>query len=247
MTKGEVLKKDIEQVYKLALSKSFRDEVGVIRLRAGIPTGGLLNEKTQFIPIESLLSLSMELLNRHKLSPVCYQAMRNFIQFNRFSSDQEPAAMTLEISYPDKLENTNIESAMKKLKQSYVGLYILDASSRENVIKIINKNWTHIKRSIEAQGGNTGRIRTSLNKDRNFLISLLNEKTKEKLCYDLGVKPAERRGEYKEQVIAELLRDKYGYKTVTFEMVRKYIATPKHPNSSTDKLKLKGSISHQRK
>src|SRR3990167_2033752 len=166
MKKGEGVKKAAEAIYKLALSKAFRSEVDIIRNKHGI----------------SLLD-SMKLLEKYKLPPSYYWEMHQYVIHGRIGNERDPESQIASIKYPnDPTLTTGSEQAFEKLRQLYVGIYIHDGSSERDVKKLIGKNWQRIRASLQAQGGNVSRIRTSKNKDRNLLISALGEKTKDKLC-----------------------------------------------------------------
>jgi hypothetical protein len=209
--------KSIEAIYKLARDKMFRAEVKRIRNK---PHGGTLLD-------------TMELLKKHHLPPAYYWEMQQYVMHGKINEarSEEEAVMTLK--YPnDPSRSTGNEQAFEKLEQPYVSLYIHEASSKDDVVRLISKNWRHIRASLKAQGSDVSRVRTSKNKERNLLISLLGEKTKDELCKEAGMEKNEWPG-YTALVIERLMKEKYGYPEVTFEMVRKYLATPKRATDNS--------------
>jgi len=220
MKKGEGVKKAAEAIYKLALNKAFRNEVIAIRTKHGT----------------SLLD-SVKLLEKYKLPPSYYWEMHQYVMHGRIGDERDPESQIASIKYPnDPKLTTGDEQTFEKLRQPYVGIYVHDASSEHDVKKLIGKNWQRIRASLQVQGGNVSRIRTSENKERNLLISALGEKTKDKLCDEANIPQHERKGMYKEMAIARLMNEKYGHPEVTFEVVKKYLSRP------TDKSQHKRSI-----
>ena len=146
--------------------------------------------------------------------------MSQYLLFNDFGVIDIREDIDVEIKYPNmELYKRNSENAFKKLKQPYVGIYIFDASSRKTIVDFINKNWTQIKASIKIQGGNVSRIRTAENKERDHLISNLNQLSKDELCKIINVNPEQY--SYKYQIIKTVMNEHYEYKNVTDEIVRK--------------------------
>jgi hypothetical protein len=246
MKKGDGVKKAVEAIYKLARDKSFRRKVVAVRTKAGIPAEGFRNEVmetayAQKRPILLTLLDAVDLLKKYKLPPSYYWEMMQYLRFNRLRDAHSEA---LSVLYPnDRKQTTGNEETFAKLGQPYVGVFIHDASSIEDTLSFVREHWRAIKRSLKAQGGNTSRIRTSKNKERNLLISELNEKSKDELCDLAAIPPEDRRKIYKEQAIVRILKA-YGYNSVTFEVVKKYILRPK---LGTDKSRLKRSIPKKRR
>jgi hypothetical protein len=227
--KGGKLTKSVELIYKLSRDKSFRNDVKKIR-----------EESSKFPPgSSSTLLTTVDVLKKYSLPITYYWEMNQYIYYHNLNFTGNQELTTLSIKYPDNQKlSTGNEKTFKKLGLPYVGLYIHDASSKEGVIKLITKHWQKIKKSLVAQGGNVSRIRTSKNKERNLQISILNEETKTNLYKIARIDKNKRMNMYKEQLIAQIMRDR-GYTKVTFEMVKKYILTPQ---IHTDKLRVKRSF-----
>jgi hypothetical protein len=239
--------RSIEAIYKLALNRAFRKDVRDIRVKAGMPPEGYQNEThenaymREHYFLGSTLLQAMELSEKYHLPPAYYWEMGQYIRFGRHGVIRDIEDETLAFKYPDNPKSPKaIEEAFEKMKQPYVGIYVFEGSSKENVIALIRNRWTSIEESLKAQGGDTTRVKTSQNKERNLLISMLYEKTKDALCKEAGIKVF-RRGQYKEQVVAKLMREKYGHPEVTFGVVKKYTSPPK-PSLTTVKSRPKRSM-----
>jgi len=220
--KGNTVHKSLESIFKLSFKKSFKDDVKTTRAKCGIPTNGFQNKKQEreTLRINSSLLSAIELLKKYKLPPIYYYEMSQYLLFNDFGVIDIREDIDVEIKYPNmELYKRNSENAFKKLKQPYVGIYIFDASSRKTIVDFINKNWTQIKASIKIQGGNVSRIRTAENKERDHLISNLNQLSKDELCKIINVNPEQY--SYKYQIIKTVMNEHYEYKNVTDEIVRK--------------------------
>jgi hypothetical protein len=243
--------RSIEAIYKLALHKAFRRDVRDIRINAGMPAEGHQDEahenayrRTHPFTGFTLLE-AMELLKKYHLPSAFYWEMQQYIRFGRYREVRDVEDETLAFKYPKNSKlTTATEKALEKLKQPYVGIYVFEGSSKENVIALIRNRWTSIEESLKAQGGDTTRVRTSQNKERNLLISSLCEKSKDALYEEAEIKKSDRGFyKYKEQIVAKIMREKYGYPKVTFEVVKKYASPPKR-SLPTDKSRHKRSMKH---
>jgi hypothetical protein len=247
--KGGSVQKSHVVLRKLALNRAFREDIQAVRKRLRIPKEGYSSEKearsarTFFNLIQGKTWEVFHLLERWHLPPVYWRAMREYLMYDRFLGYADKESL-LDIEYPNEpLIGEGYEKTYQLFGQAYVKLYVLDASSKTDLFRIIRNSWPQIKKSIKAQGGNASRIRAGLNEERNRLISVLGERTRQELCQEAGLKPNEWPS-YKALVIERLMREKYGYPEVTFEMVRKYLAISK---KETDNRSVKRSSGRKKK
>ena len=176
------------------------------------------------------------LLAKYALPPAYYWETNQYIRFNRVDTYNEQDAHILSVRYPNDPENSSGKEALfRKWKMPYVSLYIHDASSKEEITKILRKYWPHIQGSLAVQGGIASRVRKSENKERALMISELYEKTKQELISLIEIDTDGIENASKEGLIVRIMHAR-GYPEVTFEMVKKYTLTPKLP---TDKSRLK--------
>jgi len=239
--KGGPVIRSVEAIYKCAMDRKFRNRIREERLKLGIPRNGYGDEKEEmeqpvYMRSGLVLPTAINLLEEFGLTPACYVPMVHYLQFGNFNVDPEIENETLIIEYPDKSKKLRVRESLRKLKQPFVGFYILDGSNANSIVKYVRSHWPDIKQSIAAQGGDTSRIKTSPEKMRNHLISLLLEKNREDLYDMLG---SSQKFAYKESLVAEVMRSVFDYQEVTPAIVKKYSAVPKR-HIPTDKLKTKG-------
>lgn len=218
--------KAVEAIYKLSLSKSFRKLVKTARESLGIPPEGFDSSKEELLTPPDLIELvdqAFALLDLHKLPRTYWVEMVEYIKYGEFYYEGNKDDQIISIEYPDR-SSSDHEKTYKNYSQPYVKLFILDASTQEDVLAAIRKSWVKIKGSLKNQGGSDERVRKSLNKERNYLISILSERSKSDLAEMIGVNP--KLYAYKEALVSEVMKQKYKLK-VSADVVKKYSSRPR--------------------
>lgn len=245
MARGGTAKKKIESVratesiYRLIFDKKFQKDVKELRLKSGIPSVGFKSEleethyyrTVQGVPGPTLL-FAIELLKKHGLPPAYYWEMGQYLRFNRLETERNSEEEMIGIKFPNNQKDTTAqESSLESLGQPYVGIYILDASSKEKITALIHDNWDAIRRSLQAQGGNTAKITPAKNKHRNVLILELLGTSSEVLRKQYGYSGSMT----KEILVAKIMRERFGYKSITPDLVKKFGNTKIYKRQPTDK------------
>jgi hypothetical protein len=223
MTKKGGVQKAVEAIKKLVFNKGFRADIRKSRQMLGIPPDGFLEwEEANDFARKNTMDLfghTVGLLEKYDLPLTYWIELSRYIESNNPETGRTAADTTIAIEYPDSEYSTDLGKLYTGFKQPYVKVYILDASSKEEVAAQINKNWKEIEQSLRNQGWQDRGTRSAKNWLRDSRILQLSEKNKDELEEMLEGNP----GVYTNKVdlIAAIMHQEHGYSGVTNEIVKK--------------------------
>ncbi|MDP4009216.1 MAG: hypothetical protein Q8P71_02240 [bacterium] len=220
--KGGPVKKAVEAIHKLSLTKTFRSDIKLAREKLGIPSDGFSEEDEADIFLKEksidLMGYAIGLLEKYQLPLTYWIELSYYMRSNKTDTGRTAQETALAIEYPESEYQTNLERFYKGFKQPYVKVFILDASAREDAFNVLSKNWNAIRESLKNQGWKEFRTRSTKNSLRDSLIVRLNEKTRKELEEMVADNP----GVYhnKVELIVAIMHSE-GYGEVNIDIVRK--------------------------
>jgi len=208
-------------LYQSTLMPEFKNDIGHLRAEFNIPPGGFdtseeykqwfINNTVSHQTIPEMFRKHPRLIRKYKLPATDY-FLRYFHDYviceNKFftTSSQDNYLCEIDIDLPEKGRITPTETFWNESGQPYVKIFVPDTTSRDNVKDFIDASWTPIKQLLKNRGSVRKQIRKTIHKKRNARICELWGKTREEL--------GRKRGEYKGDVIARIIKDEFGGKTL---------------------------------
>lgn len=190
--KGDKLNKAKELLYKLSLRDDFRLDVQQMRGHFGINPSEENREKlAKYVTKENAINVSgweNYILKKYKIPLAYLSALGTYIRFDSLDNLGKTEVAFID-RYAHKDWNGYVEEWYKHEKEPFVKIIVLNADSKDDLHKFIDKNWEEIQMILMEQGRDPERVRHKgeRNKEIDKLIVRYGKLSTTQLKTKLGI------------------------------------------------------------